>query len=78
MDQDQLKYIEEKIITYLTVHGYITKIVDVWEALKDPKYRQMMLTGNGLADEIEEIGGDCEHESLTNEEILEVFNNDNK
>lgn len=79
MDQDQLKNIEEKIIKYLAETGYITQIVDVWEALKNPKYRQMMLTGNGLMDEIGEISSEyCDCESLTNEEIQWVFDNDEK
>lgn len=76
--------LEQKIIKYLADKGYITNVGDVITALKDFTYAEKMITGNeipGLKDDIEEegIGGgstECDHEALTNEEIQEVFDND--
>jgi hypothetical protein len=78
--------LEQKIVTYLADKGYITNVGDVTRALKDMLYAEKMITGNeipGLKDDIEEegLGGgtsECNHKALTNEEIQEVFDNDNE
>lgn len=70
---------EQKIIKYLATTGYLTSVGDVSKALEDSDYADYLITGDGLYDEIVDsgiIGGDCNHESLTNEEIQEVFDND--
>lgn len=65
--------IEQKIILHLANQGYITTVGDVALALEDQKYADYLVTGNGLSDEIVE----CDHESLSNDEIQVVFDNDN-
>lgn len=74
---------EQKIIEYLAAIGAMTQIGEIAEALKNEEYAKFLVTGDGLKDEVREeygenIEGDCDHESLTNEEIQEVFDNDNK
>ena len=82
--------LEQKIVKYLADKGYITNVGDVITALKDFSYAEKMVTGNevpGLKDDIKEeiesgkleiegVTGECEHEALTNDEIQEVFDND--
>ena len=76
--------LEQKIIKYLADKGYITNVGDVITALKDFSYAEKMITGNdtpGIKDDIieEGIGGgtaECDHEALTNDELQEVFDND--
>ena len=84
--------LEQKIVKYLADKGYISNVGDVTRALKDILYAEKMVTGNiipGLKDDIKEeiesgnieiegVTGDCNHEALTNDEIQEVFDNDNK
>ena len=84
--------LEQKIVKYLADKGYITNVGDVTRALRDILYAEKMVTGNnipGLKDDIKEeiesgnieiegVTGDCNHEALTNDEIQEVFDNDNK
>ena len=84
--------LEQKIIKYLADKGYITNVGDVTTALKDFSYAEKMITAKGepgLKDDIKDAiergeieGGEgsaeCDHEPLTNEEIQEVFDNDNK
>ena len=84
--------LEQKIVYFLAKKGYITNVGDVITALKDFSYAEKMVSGNdypGIKDdikteiesgnlEIEGITGECDHEALTNEEIQEVFDNDNK
>jgi hypothetical protein len=84
--------LEQKIIKHLADKGYITNVGDVTRALRDILYAENLITGNttpGIVDdvkqeiesgniEIEGVTGDCDHEPLTNEEIQEVFDNDNK
>lgn len=84
--------LEQKIVKYLADKGYITNVGDVTRALRDILYAEKMVTGNiipGLKDDIKEeiesgkleiegVTGDCDHEALTNDEIQEVFDNDNK
>jgi hypothetical protein len=78
--------LEQKIVKRLAAMGYITKVGAVATALKDILYAEHLITGNetpGLKDDIEEegLGGgttECDHEALTNEEIQEVFDNDNE
>ena len=84
--------LEQKIVKYLADKGYITNVGDVTRALKDILYAEKMVTGNiipGLKDDIKEeiesgnieiegVTGDCNHEALTNDEIQEVFDNDNE
>lgn len=76
--------LEQKIIKKLALQGYITNVGDVTTALEDNEYAKKLITGNdvpGLDDEINGSGGsdtpaECNHEALTNEEIQEVFDND--
>jgi hypothetical protein len=79
--------LEQKIVRHLADKGYITNVGDVSRALKEVLYAEYMITGNpipGIKDEIQgmissgelEIEGICDHDSLTNEEIQEVFDND--
>lgn len=75
--------IEQKIIHHLAIIGLLTQVGIVETAMRDPEYAKKLITGDGLEDEIrEEYGeifeGDCDHEALTNDEIQEVFDNDNK
>lgn len=84
--------LEQKIVYFLAKKGYITNVGDVITALKDFSYAEKMVSVEGepgIKDDIKEgiesgnieiegvtIG--CDHKSLTNEEIQEVFDNDNK
>lgn len=68
--------IEQKVIYYLTEIGLITNLTEAWEALRNPDYADFLVTGNGLDDEIGDVSGDCNHEALTNNEIQQVFDND--
>jgi hypothetical protein len=82
--------LEQKIVKYLADKGYITNVGDVITALKDFTYAEKMISGNdvpGIKDDIKEgiesgnieiegITGECDHEALTNDEIQEVFDND--
>lgn len=84
--------LEQKIVRFLAKKGYITNVGDVITALKDFTYAEKMIALEGepgikddikdaiISGEIEgEVNtGDCDHEPLTNEEIQEVFDNDNK
>lgn len=74
---------EQKIIQYLARVGLLTQVGMVDAAMDDPEYAKTLITGDGIEDEVREeygenIEGDCDHESLTNEEIQEVFDNDEK
>ena len=81
---------EQKVILHLANKGYITNAGDVQRALKEFEYADKMITGNnnpGLKDDIKEdieagklddIIPECDHESLTNDEIQVVFDNDNE
>lgn len=89
MDNSNLT-LEQKIIKRLAEMGYITNVGDVVTALEDILYAEIMVRAEGepgLKDDIKDAiesgeieggGSDCDHESLTNEEIQEVFDNDNK
>ena len=73
--------IEQKIVRYLADNKILTKPYEISEALNNQSYAAKLITGDGLDDEVKEqygenIEGDCDHESLTNEEIQEVFDND--
>ena len=69
--------IEQKIIMYLAQTKVLTRPYVIDEAMNNPQFAETIITGNGLKDEIEVEGmGTCEHESLSNEEIQEVFDND--
>ena len=82
--------LEQRIVKYLADKGYITNVGDVTRALKDILYAEKMITGNEIPSlkddikqeiesgniEIEGVTGECSHEALTNEEIQEVFDND--
>ena len=84
--------IEQKIVKHLAELGYITRVGAVTKALQDVLYAEKLVTGNavpGLKDDIKEeiesgnieiegVGGACDHEALTNDEIQEVFDNDNE
>lgn len=65
--------IEQKIVKHLANLRVLNSVGDVTEALKDPEYANFLIIG--------ELGGideDCDHEALTNPEIQEVFDNDEK
>jgi hypothetical protein len=66
--------VEQKVVLHLANQGYITSVGDVTRALKEQAYAEYLITGNGLSDE--GIGGDCDHEALSNDEIQIVFDND--
>lgn len=77
--------IEQKIVLYLADLGYITDLVAATAALEHQNIAEWLITGDGIHDEVEEAiesgeieveGGECNHEALTNEEIQEVFDND--
>lgn len=82
--------LEQKIVKYLADKGYITNVGDVTRALKDVLYAEKMVSVEGdpgIKDDIKDAiisgeiegdvnMGDCDHESLTNEEIQRVFDND--
>ena len=71
--------IEQQIIDYLAYMKVMTRPYVIDRALKDQEYAKEIITGNGLDDEIENSGKyDCDHEALTNDEIQEVFDNDEK
>lgn len=66
--------VEQKIVLHLANMGYITTVGDVTRALKEQKYAEFLVTGDGLSDE--GLNSECDHEPLTNDEIQEVFDND--
>lgn len=66
--------IEQKIVLHLANTGFLTNVGDVTRALVDQPYAEYLITGNGLSDDIPEA--ECDHESLSNDEIQEVFDND--
>lgn len=82
--------LEQKIVKTLARKGYITNVAAVSAALKDILYAEKMVSVEGkpgIKDDIKDAiisgeidgevnTGDCDHESLTNEEIQEVFDND--
>ena len=74
IDLSQLS-VEQRVVLHLANKGYITSVGDVTRALKDQSYADFLVTGNGLADD--GVGsGECNHEPLSNDEIQEVFDND--
>lgn len=74
--------LEQQILKYMAETKKFTCIIDLAKALKEPEYAKELITGNGLDDEIQNSGGgssaECEHKALTNDEIQEVFDNDNE
>lgn len=75
--------LEQKIIKKLALQGYLTNVGDVTTALEDNEYAKKLITGNdipGLDDETDGSNNpaECDHEALTNDEIQEVFDNDNE
>lgn len=84
--------LEQKIVYFLADKGFITNLSAVFAALKDQSYAEQIvyLEGQqGIKDDIKDaiskgeidiegIEGDCSHEALSNAEIQEVFDNDNK
>ena len=73
--------IEQKIVADLAKQRILTRPYIIGKAMEDAEYAKMLITGDGLDDEVKEqygenIEGECDHESLTNEEIQEVFDND--
>ena len=84
--------LEQKVILHLAKKGYITNAGDIQRALKEFEYADKMILAEGdpgLKDDIKEeiesgnieiegVTGDCNHEALTNDEIQEVFDNDNE
>lgn len=71
---------EQKVILHLAKIGYLTAGGDIQRALRDQKYAEFLVTGNGLSDELPGCDDPdhehCNHEAMTNEEIQEVFDND--
>ena len=84
--------LEQKVIMHLAKKGYLTSAGDVQRALKEFEYANQMVLADGdpgLSDDIKEgiisgdleiegVGVECTHDALTNDEIQEVFDNDNK
>ena len=71
--------LEQKIVKYLANIKFLTNVGDVSMAMKDPEYAKLLITGDGLSDEIQDSGEyDCDHEALSNDEIQVVFDNDEK
>lgn len=76
--------VEQKIVLHLAKKGFLTAGGDIQRALRDNEYAKYLITGNGLADEFEDIlqdilpdlDDDCSHDALSNDEIQEVFDND--
>ena len=82
--------LEQKVILHLAKKGYITNAGDIQRALKEFEYADKMILAEGdpgLKDDIKEeiesgnieiegVTGDCNHKALTNDEIQEVFDND--
>ena len=73
--------LEQKIVKQLARKGYLTSVGIVTTALEDNEYAKKIITGNdppGIDDEIDgsDNPAECDHEALTNEEIQEVFDND--
>lgn len=69
---------EQKVIKRLAELGLITKVGEVHESLTNPEYADKILTDSNNNDIIDnEINStECDHEALTNDEIQEVFDND--
>lgn len=71
---------EQKVVLHLAKIGYLTAGGDIQRALRDQKYAEFLVTGNGLSDELPGCDDPdhehCNHEAMTNEEIQEVFDND--
>ena len=63
--------VEQRIVLHLSNLGYLTSVGDVTRALKEQAYAEYLVTGNRLNDDVQ-----CDHKALTNEEIQEVFDND--
>lgn len=71
--------IEQKIIRQLANRGYLTNVGDIARAMKDPVYAEKLIIGtSGDIPDIGEGDGECDHTALTNDEIQEVFDNDNQ
>lgn len=73
--------LEQKIVKHLASQGYLTNVGDVTTALEDNEYAKKLITGNDIPGIDDETNGsnnpaECDHEALTNEEIQEVFDND--
>ena len=72
--------VEQKVVLHLAKIGYLTAGGDIQRALRDQKYAEFLVTGNGLSDDCPPCDDPdhehCDHEPLTNEEIQEVFDND--
>ena len=66
--------IEQKIVLHLANQGYLTSVGDVTRALVDQAYAEYLIIGSGMSGG--DLGGDCNHTALTNEEIQIVFDND--
>ena len=64
---------EQKIIHYLASIGQLTNVGEVCAALEDPEYAKYL-----TSIDVPEDGelAECDHESLSNSEIQEVFDND--
>lgn len=76
--------IEQKIVYHLADSGFITSVGDVQEAMKSLSYAKLLITGDGIEDDVKdaidkgeiEVEGLCDHEPLSNPEIDVVFDND--
>jgi predicted phosphodiesterase len=70
--------LEQKIIKNLAERGYITHVGDITKALREEEYAEKLLSGKTepIPDLDNVVEGECDHEPLTNDEIQEVFDND--
>lgn len=76
--------IEQKIVKHLANKGFLTSGGDIQRALIDPDYADYLIRGMIGETDIPDInddgstdGEDCDHTPLSNEQIKEVFDNDN-
>lgn len=66
--------VEQKVLRLLTEMRLINDVTLISAAMDDPKIADDIINntyGDIIPDE-----GDCDHDALTNEEIQEVFDND--
>lgn len=67
---------DQKVIKFLAETRMLTQVGEITAALEDPEYATELLNFD-IPEDDEIIGGDCNHEALSFDEIQEVFDNDN-
>ena len=70
--------VEQKVLRLLTELRLINDVTLISAAMDDSEVAERILNMYGDFIPDGDVGeGDCDHEALTNEEIQEVFDNDN-